>query len=182
MSGPAVPISLVIEMPYLVSTEAEAPTPHRAAKRINVLMPAGPGIPTRTGASMPRPRNSSSQDSTGAASKLNWCNAFAEAQQEWRAAQVGTAMSTAFIAINERMKSVKATRTSKTGKTQYTNFEIFRARESAVPVDSLEQSERVVAFAFEPNGDRFAVVRPPFPFCNSYLCRVLPSVSESKRR
>lgn len=56
-----------------------------------------------------------------------------------------------------RYLAVKATRTSKTGKTTYTSFEIFRANEPACPVDSLEQTERVVAFAFEPCGDRFAV-------------------------
>ena len=53
--------------------------------------------------------------------------------------------------------AVKATRSSKTGKTTYTSFEIFRAREPACPVDSLEQTERVVAFSFEPHGDRFCV-------------------------
>lgn len=40
----------------------------------------------------------------------------------------------------------------------YYNFEFFRIREKEIPVDSLEVKETVFAFAWEPNGQRFAIV------------------------
>jgi translation initiation factor 3 subunit B len=53
---------------------------------------------------------------------------------------------------------VKAARHSKSKKTHYTNFEIFRCNDRLVPVEMLSMQDRVVAFAWEPNGDRFAIV------------------------
>lgn len=41
---------------------------------------------------------------------------------------------------------------------QYNNFEIFRIREALVPVETMEKKQHVAAFAWEPAGDRFAVV------------------------
>ncbi|KAJ0392325.1 hypothetical protein P43SY_003156 [Pythium insidiosum] len=59
---------------------------------------------------------------------------------------------------NGTFLSVKVTRHSKSKKTLFTNFELFRLRESLVPVEMLEMKETIVAFAFEPKGTRFAVV------------------------
>lgn len=46
---------------------------------------------------------------------------------------------------------------------QYNNFEIFRIRESLVPVETMEKKQHVAAFAWEPAGDRFAVVLGDVP-------------------
>ena len=46
---------------------------------------------------------------------------------------------------------------------QYNNFEIFRIRESLVPVETMEKKQQVAAFAWEPAGDRFAVVLGDVP-------------------
>jgi translation initiation factor 3 subunit B len=40
----------------------------------------------------------------------------------------------------------------------YYNFEIFCIREKEIPVDSLEIKENCYAFAWEPNGQRFAII------------------------
>lgn len=46
---------------------------------------------------------------------------------------------------------------------QYNNFEIFRVREPLVPVETMEKKQQVAAFAWEPAGDRFAVVLGDVP-------------------
>ncbi|CAN0440392.1 unnamed protein product, partial [Discosporangium mesarthrocarpum] len=46
---------------------------------------------------------------------------------------------------------------------QYNNFEIFRVREPLVPVETMEKKQPVVAFAWEPAGDRFALVLGEVP-------------------
>ena len=38
------------------------------------------------------------------------------------------------------------------------NFEIFHLREKNVPVDSMEIKEKIMAFAWEPVGSKFAIV------------------------
>jgi translation initiation factor 3 subunit B len=53
---------------------------------------------------------------------------------------------------------VKVLRHSKSKKTMYNNFELFRVKDSGIPVEMLELKDTVVAFAWEPNGDRFAIV------------------------
>ena len=40
----------------------------------------------------------------------------------------------------------------------YYNFEFFRIREKQIPVDSLEIKENCYAFAWEPNGQKFAII------------------------
>lgn len=40
----------------------------------------------------------------------------------------------------------------------YYNFEFFRVREKQIPVDSLEIKENCYSFAWEPNGQRFAII------------------------
>ncbi len=46
---------------------------------------------------------------------------------------------------------------------QYNNFEIFRVREPLVPVETMEKKQQVAAFAWEPAGDRFALVLGDVP-------------------
>lgn len=41
---------------------------------------------------------------------------------------------------------------------RYYNFEFFRIREKEIPVDSIEIKESVYAFAWEPNGQKFAII------------------------
>ncbi|KAG5178681.1 eukaryotic initiation factor 3b [Tribonema minus] len=53
---------------------------------------------------------------------------------------------------------VKVLRHSKTKKTMYNNFELFRVADPQVPVEMLELRSNVIAFAWEPTGDRFAIV------------------------
>lgn len=53
---------------------------------------------------------------------------------------------------------VKVLRHTKSKKTLYNSFELFRVREQLVPVEMLEIKELVQAFAWEPQGHRFAVV------------------------
>jgi len=53
-------------------------------------------------------------------------------------------------------------RFTKSKKSQYHGFELFRMLESGLPMEVLEPPEkalRVQDFAFEPNGDRFAVIQ-----------------------
>uniref|UniRef100_A0A8D3BII2 Eukaryotic translation initiation factor 3 subunit B n=1 Tax=Scophthalmus maximus TaxID=52904 RepID=A0A8D3BII2_SCOMX len=58
---------------------------------------------------------------------------------------------------------VKVDRTPKGTQGVVTNFEIFRMREKQVPVDVVEMKEGIIAFAWEPNGSKFAVLHgePP---------------------
>src|SRR5690606_9526270 len=70
--GPAVPMRLVSEKPYLRTIMAFAPMPNREAKARSRLMPAGPGVPTRTSERMPRCRTWAIQARTASGSKANW--------------------------------------------------------------------------------------------------------------
>jgi translation initiation factor 3 subunit B len=38
------------------------------------------------------------------------------------------------------------------------NFEVFHLREKQVPVDSVEIKEPIIAFAWEPVGNKFAII------------------------
>jgi len=56
---------------------------------------------------------------------------------------------------------VKVDRFTKTKKTTYTGFELFRTRERECPMEVLElenKTEKIIAFAWEPKGHRFAVI------------------------
>eukprot|EP00123_Amoebidium_parasiticum_P007701 comp18298_c0_seq1/m.19342 comp18298_c0_seq1/g.19342 ORF comp18298_c0_seq1/g.19342 comp18298_c0_seq1/m.19342 type:complete len:664 (-) comp18298_c0_seq1:915-2906(-) len=53
---------------------------------------------------------------------------------------------------------VKVERHTKTKKSTFTNFEIFRLREKQVPVDNVEFKDQLHAFAWEPAGDKFAII------------------------
>jgi translation initiation factor 3 subunit B len=46
----------------------------------------------------------------------------------------------------------------KTKKTAVQNFEIFRLNQKSVPVEVLEMEDQVIAFAWEPRGNHFALV------------------------
>jgi len=53
---------------------------------------------------------------------------------------------------------VKVDRHTKTKKTLFCNLEIFRVREKGLPVESIDIKDTVTAFAWEPKGDRFALI------------------------
>jgi len=53
---------------------------------------------------------------------------------------------------------VKVTRHTKSKKTLYNNLELFRLNEPGIPVEMLDIKDAVMAFAWEPNGSRFAMI------------------------
>lgn len=71
---------------------------------------------------------------------------------------------------------VKVDRFTKTKKTTYTGFELFRVNEKECPMEVLElenKNEKIVAFAWEPNGHRFCIVHGdgPRPDVSFYTMR-----------
>eukprot|EP00873_Tetraselmis_striata_P009974 jgi/Tetstr1/430238/TSEL_020066.t1 len=57
--------------------------------------------------------------------------------------------------------AVQVDRYTKTKKSTYTSFELFRLKERDIPMEVMElpnKSEKIVAFAWEPKGDRFIIV------------------------
>uniref|UniRef100_A0A8C5E874 Eukaryotic translation initiation factor 3 subunit B n=1 Tax=Gouania willdenowi TaxID=441366 RepID=A0A8C5E874_GOUWI len=67
---------------------------------------------------------------------------------------------------------VKVDRTPKGTQGVVTNFEIFRMREKQVPVDAMEMKESIIAFAWEPNGSKFAVLHGESPRINASFYNV----------
>jgi len=62
--------------------------------------------------------------------------------------------------------AVKVERFTKTKKSTYTGFELFRVCEKECPMEVLElenKSEKIVAFAWEPKGHRFAIIHGDGP-------------------
>lgn len=57
-----------------------------------------------------------------------------------------------------RYLAVKVDRHTKTKKSQFANIEIFRVTEKGIPVETLEIKDPVMAFAWEPHGERFATI------------------------
>ncbi|KAL4239629.1 translation initiation factor eIF-3b like protein [Mactra antiquata] len=61
----------------------------------------------------------------------------------------------------------KAKKSEDTGQWKYSgiyyNFELFRIREKQIPVDKVECKENVLAFAWEPNGNKFAFIHGENP-------------------
>jgi len=47
-------------------------------------------------------------------------------------------------------------------KQKQTNFELYRMKEKGIPVDVLTLEDKVLAFAWEPSGTRFAIIHTPF--------------------
>jgi translation initiation factor 3 subunit B len=58
---------------------------------------------------------------------------------------------------------VKVTRHTKSKKTLYNNLELFRLEDPGVPVEMLDIKDAVMAFAWEPNGSRFAMIHAENP-------------------
>ncbi|CAO3648577.1 unnamed protein product [Cunninghamella blakesleeana] len=54
--------------------------------------------------------------------------------------------------------AVKVDRHTKTKKSQFSNIEIFRLAEKGIPVETIESKDPVLAFAWEPSGERFATI------------------------
>lgn len=59
--------------------------------------------------------------------------------------------------------AVKVTRHTKSKKTHYNNLELFRLQEQGVPVEMLDIKDAVMALAWEPRGDRFAMIHAENP-------------------
>lgn len=58
---------------------------------------------------------------------------------------------------------VKVTRHTKSKKTLFDNLELFRLEDQGIPVEMLDVKEIVMAFAWEPNGSRFAMIHGDNP-------------------
>jgi len=58
---------------------------------------------------------------------------------------------------------VKVTRHTKSKKTLFNNLELFRLEDQGVPVEMLDIKDAVMAFAWEPNGSRFAMIHADNP-------------------
>lgn len=59
--------------------------------------------------------------------------------------------------------SVKVTRHTKSKKTLYNNMELFRINDPGVPVEMLDVKDAVMAFGWEPDGSRFAMIHAENP-------------------
>lgn len=62
--------------------------------------------------------------------------------------------------------AVKVDRYTKTKKSTYTGFELFRIKERDIPIEVLElenKNDKIVAFAWEPKGHRFAIIHGDGP-------------------
>ncbi|KAK9113958.1 hypothetical protein Syun_020755 [Stephania yunnanensis] len=62
--------------------------------------------------------------------------------------------------------AVKVDRYTKTKKSTYTGFELFRIKERDIPIEVLEldnKNDKIIAFAWEPKGHRFAVIHGDSP-------------------
>jgi translation initiation factor 3 subunit B len=54
--------------------------------------------------------------------------------------------------------AVKVDRFTKTKKSTFANIEIFRINQKNIPVETIEMKDPMLAFAWEPNGERFATI------------------------
>ncbi|XP_038695162.1 eukaryotic translation initiation factor 3 subunit B-like [Tripterygium wilfordii] len=62
--------------------------------------------------------------------------------------------------------AVKVDRYTKTKKSTYSGFELFRIKERDIPIEVLEldnKNDKIIAFAWEPKGHRFAVIHGDSP-------------------
>ncbi|KAL5994878.1 Eukaryotic translation initiation factor 3 subunit B [Asimina triloba] len=78
--------------------------------------------------------------------------------------------------------AVKVDRYTKTKKSTYTGFELFRIKERDIPIEVLElenKNDKVIAFAWEPKGHRFAVIHGdgPRPDVSFYSMRTAHNTS-----
>ena len=56
-----------------------------------------------------------------------------------------------------------AVKVDRKGKKAFSSFELFRMRDKDIPVEALEMKDHVIAFAWEPKGDKFALVHGEQP-------------------
>jgi len=77
---------------------------------------------------------------------------------------------------------VKVDRFSKDSKSKekLTSFELFRMRARSIAVDVVEWSEEVIAFAWEPNGMRFAVIHGDNPLRYAVSFYSMGGIEEGK--
>ncbi|ERN17444.1 hypothetical protein AMTRI_Chr02g258200 [Amborella trichopoda] len=71
-----------------------------------------------------------------------------------------------FWQSNGEYLAVKVDRYTKTKKSTYTGFELFRIKERDIPIEVLElenKNDKIIAFAWEPKGHRFAVIHGENP-------------------
>ncbi|KAI7757974.1 hypothetical protein M8C21_018695 [Ambrosia artemisiifolia] len=67
---------------------------------------------------------------------------------------------------NGEYLAVKVDRYTKTKKSTYTGFELFRIKERDIPIEVFEldnKNDKVISFAWEPKGHRFAVIHGDNP-------------------
>ncbi|KAM0010303.1 putative transcription factor WD40-like family [Helianthus debilis subsp. tardiflorus] len=67
---------------------------------------------------------------------------------------------------NGEYLAVKVERYTKTKTNTYTGFELFRIKERDIPIEAFEldnKNDKVISFAWEPKGDRFAVIHGDNP-------------------
>ncbi|GFO04236.1 eukaryotic translation initiation factor 3 subunit b [Plakobranchus ocellatus] len=57
----------------------------------------------------------------------------------------------------------------------YFNFELFRIREKQIPVDKVEEKEQVLAFAWEPVGNKFAYIHGEAPRISVTFYKIHPN-------
>ncbi|CAJ0751189.1 13004_t:CDS:10, partial [Entrophospora sp. SA101] len=67
-------------------------------------------------------------------------------------------VSVSFQIIQNKNKYKHIDRHTKTKKSTYATLEIFRIREKDIPVEVIEIKDTVITFAWEPNGERFAII------------------------
>jgi len=67
---------------------------------------------------------------------------------------------------NGEYLAVNVDRYTKTKKSTFTGFELFRIKERDIPIEVLElenKNDKIIAFAWEPKGHRFAVIHGDNP-------------------
>ncbi|XP_075646097.1 eukaryotic translation initiation factor 3 subunit B-like [Castanea sativa] len=82
--------------------------------------------------------------------------------------------------------AVKVDRYTKTKKSTYTGFELFRIRERDIPIEVFElenKNDKIIAFAWEPKGHRFAVIHGdnPRPDISFYSMRSANNTEKVKK-
>ncbi|KAL6906358.1 hypothetical protein ACP4OV_003959 [Aristida adscensionis] len=83
---------------------------------------------------------------------------------------------------NGEYLAVQVDRYTKTKKSTYTGFELFRIKERDIPIEVLElenKNDKIIAFAWEPKGHRFAVIHGdgPRPDISFYTMRTANNTS-----
>ncbi|CAG2167862.1 unnamed protein product [Oppiella nova] len=62
------------------------------------------------------------------------------------------------VKVDRYTKAIKKEKTEFKYSGMYYNFEVFHMREKQIPVDSLEIKDQIVAFSWEPIGNKFAII------------------------